>query len=1251
MRGEGTKGDTGEPAGFGNVTASVTTSLPYGSTPQVSVEKSGEDTALNLDFQFGLVEGEAAGFSTNQKSNIEFISVTSNPSVSITTDNTSPNNSKVFNFDFKIPEPLGISEITAVTTTTSEGINEITIWYNNGTTTSFNISNGAQGETGFIEGEVATTTELPAQGNHIGRGFLVGQEGTKHLFVYLNNEWTDQGLILGAGFGEPTSSAESIPTTSLSTASGSLVHIMDAAAMPVESLKVEVEPVQDLHGYDAPWPAGGNPNNILPPAPAFTQVVNDVTFTSDGKGIYTINGTASGSSAYYDFEIPEFVFPNETVYLHLNNTEASSNVAIVLLDTVDHREQLINKTPSTVDTISTGVNLYGRTAKGMRLFLASGGSVSNMKFSLAVNNKSTTVTYSPYSNECPISGHTSITLPRTGANLLDYTSTLAPGSSNGISYTINSDGSVTLTNGTATAEFALTLQTVAQSATLKYLLGHSVTLSGTPSGGSSSTYWMQWYLAESGITRQDFGSGVTFTPTMSTGNIAIRVKNGYTIPTGGITFKPMLTYGSTASAYEPYQGQTVIINLNGERYGATVDALTGVMTVDRAIKDLGTLSWSKLTETDRGVNFYTNSITDIAPSTGTSIIQPLICSQYRAIDWNHFGTNDFVITEVAQQIRIKDSNLSSGDTSAFTAAMSGVQLVYPLASLTTVQLTPTELSFLLGTNNVWADTGDIEVTYTKMNEPSVEVTVDPESPESAKIFDFNFKIPQGEKGDKGDTPIIELSTSVTTLPQNTDPTLSLTTLGENNFRFDFGLPKGFVQEMTATATANDLEPGSDASATVTVNQNNLNFTFGIPQGIIGKNGIGVSTLEFEGQSLTTGGNIYKMNFAEPDSDTMAFSTIFEAPQGPEGIGFYQKLEFTSTDSNLWIDGENGTSTLVIDRTAKEIIPINIYNSTSNNIAATFTLADPTEQYPYGSIQYNTNEKFDGTLYYIGESPTPQVEIGSVTTVAGTTASVIASKNGHNTVLDFVFPTKGDKGDTGTSIASVTYDHEADNKTYYKMLFTDSTSTLFAVDKGDKGDTGTSISSITEGLSTSGNKMYTITFTDTLSPFIFEVEKGDQGDKGDKGDAGTIQIGNVSSSTGAGVYNTGTASTAILDFDLPKGDKGDQGIQGYGITNISAPVVDGLIKTYTITYGNNDNTTSFSVEDGLAATISFSSGVIINNNIEQPTVTVEGTSTNPLLTFNFPQTMVSSIIYTASTADFPEGGSLATGTFYFQYEEE
>jgi hypothetical protein len=40
-----------------------------------------------------------------------------------------------------------------------------------------------------------------------------------------------------------------------------------------------------------------------------------------------------------------------------------------------------------------------------------------------------------------------------------------------------------------------------------------------------------------------------------------------------------------------------------------------------------------------------------------------------------------------------------------------VQLVYPLATPLTVQLTPSQISTLLGENHIWADTGDVAVTY------------------------------------------------------------------------------------------------------------------------------------------------------------------------------------------------------------------------------------------------------------------------------------------------------------------------------------------------------------------------------------------------------------------------------------------------------------------------------------------------------------------------------------------------------------
>lgn len=53
------------------------------------------------------------------------------------------------------------------------------------------------------------------------------------------------------------------------------------------------------------------------------------------------------------------------------------------------------------------------------------------------------------------------------------------------------------------------------------------------------------------------------------------------------------------------------------------------------------------------------------------------------------------------------------DASTFQTAMNGVYLVYPLATPITYQLTPTEVTTLLGMNNIWADTGDVKVWYKK----------------------------------------------------------------------------------------------------------------------------------------------------------------------------------------------------------------------------------------------------------------------------------------------------------------------------------------------------------------------------------------------------------------------------------------------------------------------------------------------------------------------------------------------------------
>lgn len=64
--------------------------------------------------------------------------------------------------------------------------------------------------------------------------------------------------------------------------------------------------------------------------------------------------------------------------------------------------------------------------------------------------------------------------------------------------------------------------------------------------------------------------------------------------------------------------------------------------------------------------------------------------------------------------------------------------------------------------------------------------------------------------------------------------------------------------------------------------------------------------------------------------------------------------------------------------------------------------------------------------------------------------------------------------------------------------------------------------------------------------VMEGERGPQGEQGEKGDAATIAAGNaypLEEGQQPAVINTGTASNAVFDFYLPKGDRGPQGEPG------------------------------------------------------------------------------------------------------------
>ena len=175
-----------------------------------------------------------------------------------------------------------------------------------------------------------------------------------------------------------------------------------------------------------------------------------------------------------------------------------------------------------------------------------------------------------------------------------------------------------------------------------------------------------------------------------------------------------LELGSTATTYEPYNGHTTTIQFkDGSNpltvYGGSLDVTSGVLTVDRVYK---TLTSNENFAQLGANNVYMDSWTDIfKPSTNTLGI--LQCSHYK--EMLQYSGNHYAISKPLNNRAIvfyDDEHATSvADFKAYINAQinnnTPIQVCYKLETPTTYQLTPTQVNSLLGSNNVWADTGKI----------------------------------------------------------------------------------------------------------------------------------------------------------------------------------------------------------------------------------------------------------------------------------------------------------------------------------------------------------------------------------------------------------------------------------------------------------------------------------------------------------------------------------------------------------------
>ena len=456
------------------------------------------------------------------------------------------------------------------------------------------------------------------------------------------------------------------------SASGDVASFADGADnVPLKSLTIGIDPVQDLHGYSNPWPAGGGINK----------------FDKDNASGWT-------NSAYLKSDGTEVSAPSWSItdYIPIKGTTFTlSNVgggvpSICLYDA--NKTFLVGAAYNTQSSAAlTNVTIVSTVEAAYARFSIHTAQDTSI-IQLEVGSAATA--WSPYSNICPISGWTGANVVRTGKNLLvDY------------GHTWNVNGQYAVANGALA----------------------SALLPVTPGENFSCRKKVAFTGTNCNLMVRIFDSNKNFIVSRTILRYN-ELQSTYAIPSNAyyvafVQFFPQETI--TPEQYDAYQVQIeksdvvteyetpvnpylYLITFPSEAgivYGGSLDVLTGVLTVDR-VKETFVFDNPSA---DSIYNLESQGFTLAKRSTAASnsigkITNVCGAYAYAQANW-HDGEPHFYVSTTSWTLYLTKNAYRGGN----------VELCYPLETPLTYQLTPTEVNSLLGQNNIYADTGGTSVEY------------------------------------------------------------------------------------------------------------------------------------------------------------------------------------------------------------------------------------------------------------------------------------------------------------------------------------------------------------------------------------------------------------------------------------------------------------------------------------------------------------------------------------------------------------
>lgn len=193
----------------------------------------------------------------------------------------------------------------------------------------------------------------------------------------------------------------------INTASGEIASFPDGAdGVPMKSLVVSMQPIQSLNGYDHPWPAGGGKNLAKVTDGTFER--NDVIFTWANDEI-RLNGTCTGNTWIAPSVHQTITLPAGTYTMSVEITGATGSGRLVAYGVNSNYIGYLY-VPNNGARQTKTFTIESELTANCDGYIFAGNVYNNAQIKFQIEKGSTATAWTPYSNICPITGRTGLSV-------------------------------------------------------------------------------------------------------------------------------------------------------------------------------------------------------------------------------------------------------------------------------------------------------------------------------------------------------------------------------------------------------------------------------------------------------------------------------------------------------------------------------------------------------------------------------------------------------------------------------------------------------------------------------------------------------------------------------------------------------------------------------------------------------------------------------------------------------------------------